>query len=125
MDVNVITGKIIGCAVEVHKHLGPGLLESSYEACLYYELSKAGLFVERQVALPLVYKEVYLEHGYRIDLRVEKQVVIEIKVVEVISDVHVAQVLTYLKLSGSKIGLIINFQVLKLTNGIKRLISRN
>lgn len=125
MDINKITEKIIGCAIEVHKQLGPGLLESTYEACLYYELIKAEMSVQKQVPMPLVYKEVYLEQGYRIDLFVENSVVVEIKMAEAIADVHVAQVLTYLKLSGAKIGLIINFNVLKLTNGIRRLIARN
>lgn len=124
MEINKITEIIIGCAIEVHKQLGPGLLESTYEACLYYELSKTGLTIQKQVAMPLVYKEVHLEQGYRLDLLVENCVVVEIKMVEAISDVHVAQTLTYLKLSGAKVGLIINFNVLKLTEGIKRLIPR-
>ncbi|MDP4265108.1 MAG: GxxExxY protein [Bacteroidota bacterium] len=124
MEINRITERIIGCAIEVHKQLGPGLLESTYEACLYYELAKSALNVQRQVAMPLVYKEVHLEQGYRIDLLIENCVVVEIKMVEAIADVHVAQTLTYLKLSGAKIGLIINFNVLKLTDGIKRLIAR-
>jgi GxxExxY protein len=125
MEVNKITEIIIGCAIEVHKNLGPGLLESTYQACLYYELLKVGLNVQSQVAMPLIYKEVHLEHGYRIDLLVENCIVLEIKTVEAIADVHIAQTLTYLKLSGAKIGLIINFNVLKLTNGIKRLAARN
>jgi GxxExxY protein len=124
MELNKITEKIIGCAIEVHKQLGPGLLESTYEACLYYELLKAEMTVQRQVAMPLIYKEVHLEQGYRLDLLVENSVVVEIKMVEAIADIHVAQTLTYLKLSGTKIGLIINFNVLKLTEGIKRLIAR-
>ncbi|MBL7741375.1 MAG: GxxExxY protein [Chitinophagaceae bacterium] len=122
--MNKITERIIGCAIEVHKQLGPGLLESTYEACLYYELIKAELHVQKQVPMPLVYKEVHLEQGYRIDLLVENSVVVEIKMADAIADVHVAQVLTYLKLSGAKIGLIINFNVLKLTDGIRRLIAR-
>jgi GxxExxY protein len=124
MEINKITEIIIGCAIEVHKQLGPGLLESTYEACLFYELVKAGLNVQRQVAMPLIYKEVHLDQGYRLDLLVENCVVVEVKMVEAIADVHVAQTLTYLKLSGAKIGLIINFNVLKLTQGIKRLIAR-
>lgn len=124
MEINKITEIIIGCAIEVHKQLGPGLLESTYEACLYYEISKTSLTIQQQVAMPLVYKEVHLEHGYRLDLLVENCVVVEIKMVEAIADVHVAQTLTYLKLSGAKVGLIINFNVLKLTTGIKRLIPR-
>lgn len=125
MEINKITETIIGCAIEVHKQLGPGLLESTYEACLYYEMIKAGLNVQRQLPMPLIYKEIHLEQGYRIDLLVENCVVIEVKMTEGISDVHVAQTLTYLKLSGAKIGLIINFNVLKLIDGIKRLIARN
>jgi len=121
MKENEISGKIIGCAIEVHKALGPGLLESAYEACLYYELQEAGLKVERQKSLPVVYKEVKLEAGYRIDLLVEDCVVVELKAVEALNDVHTAQVLTYLKLSGSKLGLLMNFNVTKLVNGIKRL----
>ena len=124
MEINKITEIIIGCAIEVHKQLGPGLLESTYEACLYYELIKAGINVQRQVPMPLIYKEVHLEQGYRIDLLVENCIVLEIKKVEAIADVHMAQTLTYLKLSGAKVGLIINFNVLKLTTGIKRLVAR-
>jgi GxxExxY protein len=103
--------------------LGPGLLESSYEECLYYELSKLGLAVEKQKPLPLIYEEVKLEIGYRVDLIVEKKVVVEIKAVEALNDVHTAQVLTYLKLSNCKIGLLLNFNVSSLKNGIKRLIN--
>ena len=109
MEINKITGIIIGCAIEVHKHLGPGLLESCYEACLHYEIINAGLRAERQVVLPLIYKEIYLEQGYRMDLIVENTVVVEIKMVESINDIHIAQLLTYLKLSSTPIGLIINY----------------
>lgn len=125
MELNKITELIIGCAIEVHKQLGPGLLESTYEACLFFELQKAGLHVIRQLGLPLIYKEIKLEEGYRLDFLVENKVVVELKCVEALNDVHTAQVLTYLKLSGAKIGLLINFNVLKLTNGIKRLIARD
>lgn len=111
-------------AIEVHKILGPGLLESAYEECLFYELREAGLRVERQRSLPLVYKEVKLDAGYRIDLLVENKVIIELKAVEAINDIHIAQVLTYLKISGCKLGLLMNFNVLRLTDGIKRLASR-
>jgi GxxExxY protein len=120
MKENDISGKIIGCAIEVHKALGPGLLESAYEECLFFELKEAGLTVERQKALPVVYKEVKLEAGYRIDLLVEGKVVIELKAVEALNDVHTAQVLTYLKLSGCKLGLLMNFNVTKLVDGIRR-----
>src|SRR5436189_6262269 len=99
MTENEISEKIIGCAIQVHRELGPGLLESSYEECLYYELIQSGLQVEKQKQLPLTYKEVKLECGYRIDLLVEKKVVIEAKAVESLNDIHLAQVLTYLKLS--------------------------
>ena len=121
MKENDISGKIIGCAIEVHKALGPGLLESAYEECLYYELLSAGVKVEKQKPLPVVYKEVKLEAGYRIDLLVEKRVVVELKSVDALNDVHIAQVLTYLKLSGCKLGLLMNFNVVKLVDGIKRL----
>ncbi len=124
MEINKITEIIIGGAIEVHKHLGPGLLESTYESCLYYELIKSGLEVKRQLGMSLVYKEINMEQGYRLDMLVENLVVIEIKSVEAICDLHVAQVLTYLKLSSSKIGLILNFNVLKMTEGIKRLSAR-
>lgn len=123
MEINTLTERILKCAFKVHTELGPGLLESSYEECLFYELTIDGLFVEKQKALPLVYHEVNLEVGYRIDLLVEKMVVVEIKSVEAVNDVHFAQVLTYLKLSKSKIGLLINFNVVSLKNGIKRIIN--
>ena len=121
-ELNELTSKILECAYTVHSALGPGLLESAYEECLFYELQQSGLKVERQKVLPLVYKEVKLDAGYRIDLFVEERVVVELKSVEAINDVHIAQVLTYLKLSECKIGLLINFNVKSLKNGIKRLI---
>lgn len=124
MYENEISEKIIGCAIEVHKILGPGLLESAYEECLFFELKKAGLRVEKQKSLPLVYKDIKLDAGYRIDLLVENKVVIELKAIEAINDIHLAQVLTYLKISGCKLGLILNFNVLKLTDGIKRLVNK-
>ena len=124
MEDNKITERIIGCAINVHRALGPGLLESAYQECLFYELKKAGLLVEKEKALPLVYEEVKLDCGYRIDLLVERQIVVEIKSVEALNDVHTAQVLTYLKLSKCKIGLLINFNVTQLTNGIKRLYNK-
>jgi GxxExxY protein len=125
MEVNKITESIIGSAIEVHKRLGPGLLESTYLACLSYELNKKKLDVKKQLGLPLVYKEIDLEIGYRLDLLVEDKVVIEIKSVECLTDVHIAQVLTYLKLSHATVGLLINFNVSRLTDGIKRLIARD
>jgi GxxExxY protein len=124
MTENELSEKIIGCAIEVHKSLGPGLLESAYLECLLYELQKAGFKVEKQKALPLIYKEVKLDAGYRLDLIVENKVIIEVKSVEALNDVHVAQVLTYLKLSGCKLGLLMNFNVLRLIDGLKRLVNK-
>ena len=121
---NDISEKIIGCAIEVHKSLGPGLLESAYLECLFYELQKAGLQVEKQKPLPLIYKEVKLDVGYRIDLFVEGKVIIELKSVEALNDIHIAQVLTYLKLSDCKLGLLMNFNVLRVVDGIKRLVNK-
>ena len=121
MEINQLTELILKCAYSVHSALGPGLLESAYEECLYYELQQAGLKVEKQKSLPLVYKEVKLDAGYRMDLLIENRIVVEIKSIEAFTDVHIAQVLTYLKLSGCKIGLLLNFNVTSLRNGIKRL----
>lgn len=117
-----LTTIIIGCAIEVHKQLGPGLLESAYKECLAYELIQLGLKVEREKPMPIVYKDIKLDHGYRIDLLVENRIVVEIKTVESFTDVHTAQVLTYLKLGNYKLGLLLNFQVSVLKNGIKRLV---
>ncbi len=125
MIENELSKKIIGFAIEVHKQLGPGLLESAYQECLYYELKQAGLNVKKELPMPIVYKEVKLDHGYRIDLLVEEKVVIEIKIVENLNDVHTAQVLTYLKLGDYKLGLLLNFNVSVLKNGIKRIINYN
>ena len=122
MNENEISKIIIGCAIEVHKQLGPGLLESAYQECLYYELIQAGLNVQKEKPMPIVYKEVKLDHGYRIDLLVKNKVVIEIKTVEELNDVHTAQVLTYLKLGNYKLGLLLNFHVSLLKDGIKRII---
>jgi len=121
MEINQLTELILKCAYSVHSALGPGLLESAYEECLYYELQQVGLMVEKQKSLPLVYKEVKLDAGYRMDLLIENRIVVEIKSIEAFTDVHIAQVLTYLKLSGCKIGLLLNFNVTSLRNGIKRL----
>ena len=123
MTENEITEQIIGCAIKVHRSLGPGLLESAYEECLNYELPKTALEVERQKPLPLVYEEVKLDCGYRLDFMVNQKVIIEIKSVEALNDIHLAQVLTYLRLSTCKVGLLINFNVLKLTSGIKRVVN--
>ena len=118
--LNRLTAMIIGAAIEVHRYLGPGLLESAYELCLLFELERLGLRVERQKGLPLVYKEIDLEIGYRIDLLVEGLIVVEIKAVEHILPVHEAQVLTYLKLSGCQLGLLLNFNVPLMKEGIRR-----
>ena len=118
-----LSKRIIGCAIEVHKQLGPGLLESAYRECLFYELEQAGLVVRKEKPMPIVYKEVKLDHGYRMDLLVEEKVVIEIKTVEAFTDVHTAQVLTYLRLGNYKLGLLLNFHVTILKEGIKRVIN--
>lgn len=123
MTENQLSAIIIGKAIEVHKTLGPGLLESAYKECLYYELKALGLIIEKEKPMPIVYKEIKLDHGYRLDLLVEKKVVIEIKTVDALIDVHEAQILTYLKLGDYKLGLLINFNVNLLKNGIKRFVN--
>jgi GxxExxY protein len=120
VDDNAITGTIIGAAIEVHKVLGPGLLESTYEECLAREFELRGIHYDRQKAVPVVYKDVKLDCGYRIDLVVEGRVVVELKAVESLAKIHEAIVLTYLRLSGCRIGLLINFNVLTLKEGIRR-----
>ncbi len=120
---NKLANKVIGAAIKVHQALGPGLLESAYKESLYYEISKAGLYVIKEVPMPLVYEEVRLECGYRIDLLVENKLVVELKAVEALNDVHLAQILTYLKLGDFRLGLLINFNVTLLKNGIKRVIN--
>ena len=122
MEIEKVFKKVLDCSFQVHTALGPGLLESAYEECLYYELMQLGLKVEKQKPLPLIYKEVKLEAGYRIDLLVENQVIVEIKSVESLADIHMAQILTYLKLSECKLGLLVNFNVKHLKDGIKRVI---
>jgi GxxExxY protein len=122
MNREEIFKKVLDCAFRVHTELGAGLLESAYEECLYYELQQIGLKVEKQKALPIVYEEVKLDAGYRIDLLVENCIVVELKSVECFTDVHFAQILTYLKLSGCKLGLLVNFNVKHLKDGIKRMI---
>ncbi len=119
---NEIAKIIFELGLKVHKKLGPGLLESAYEECLYYEINKAGLKVEKQKALPLVYDEIRLDAGYRIDLLVEYKFIIEIKSVEALNDLHLAQILTYLKLSNCKLGLLINFNTVLFKDGVKRVI---
>jgi GxxExxY protein len=121
--LNWITEQIIGAAMEVHRLLGPGLLESAYEACLAFELRQRGLKIEQQKPLPVVYKQVKLDCGYRMDLVVESSVIVEIKAVERLHSVHEAQLLSYLKLHGCKVGLLLNFHVSILKNGIRRIVN--
>ena len=116
MEINQITSLILKCAFKVHTELGPGLLESAYQECLFYELTRSDLLVQKQKSLPLIYHEINMDAGYRVDLLVENKVVIEIKAIESFTDVHFAQILTYLKLSKCKIGLLINFNVASLKN---------
>jgi GxxExxY protein len=123
MDENEISKIVFECALKVHKILGPGLLESAYEECLFYELKKVGLKIEKQKALPLIYEEVKLDVGYRIDIIIENKFIVEVKSVESLNDVHLAQLLTYLRLSNCKLGLLINFNVSLLKNGVKRVIN--
>jgi len=122
MTIEEIYKKVLDCAFIVHTALGPGLLESAYTECLYYELIQSDLKVEKQKPLPLIYKEVNLEAGYRIDLLVEDSIVVEIKSIDALADIHMAQILTYLKLSKCRLGLLANFNVLHLKDGIKRVI---
>ncbi|HRO18543.1 MAG TPA: GxxExxY protein [Ferruginibacter sp.] len=125
MVENELAHKVIGTALEVHSALGPGLLESAYKECLFYKIIKSGLVVQREKPMPLVFEEVKLDCGYRIDLLVENKLVIEVKSVEAINPVHLAQTLTYMKLGNYKLGLLINFNVSLLKNGIKRIINGN
>ena len=122
MEINQITHEILDSAFKVHSVLGPGLLESAYRSCLVYELKKKGFYIEEEKPLPLIYEEVKLDCGYRIDILVEGKVVIELKTVEAFTDVHTAQVLTYLRLSGNHVGLLLNFYTKSLKDGIKRLV---
>ena len=122
MELNDLTYKIIGCTYKVHSELGPGLLESTYEVCLEYEMIKAGLTVERQKPLPVIYDQIKLEAGYRIDLLVNYQIVLEIKSFDSIAPIHKAQLMTYLKLSGKNLGLLLNFNVQDMKSGINRII---
>jgi GxxExxY protein len=123
LDIEKIFKMILDCSFKVHTALGPGLLEKAYEKCLCYELLQSGLKVEKQKALPLVYREIKLDVGYRVDLFVENKIIVEIKSVESLADIHLAQILTYLKLSGCKLGLLANFNVRHLKDGIKRVIN--
>jgi len=125
MTEDELSNIVIGCGIYVHKALGPGLLESAYKECLFYKLVQSGLYVEKEKPMPLVFEIVRLDVGYRIDLLAENKLVIEIKSVEALTDVHLAQTLTYLKLGHYKLGLLMNFNVLKLKDGIKRVINSN
>ena len=122
MEFDELSKRVIGCAIEVHRHLGPGLLESTYEQCLAHELSRNGFAFQLQLALPVQYKDVRLDCGYRVDILVENQLIVELKSVEEIKGIHEAQWLTYMKLAGVKIGLFMNFNVTKLKDGIKRFV---
>ena len=124
MTENEICTRVIGIAIEIHTALGPGLLESSYQHCLGYELKKSEFFIEEEKSMPLVFKEVILECGYRIDLLVEKKVVVEIKSVSELKDIHLAQILTYLRMGNYKLGLLLNFNVVSMKDGIKRVVNR-
>ena len=121
-DINILTNKVLGLAFEVHTQLGVGLLESTYETCLYHELIETNIQVERQKKLPIIYKGIKLDTDYRIDLLIDKRLIIELKSVEALQPVHSAQILTYMKLSNLKYGLLLNFNVPRLKNGIKRFI---
>ncbi|GAA4240666.1 MULTISPECIES: GxxExxY protein [Winogradskyella] len=123
MVYDKITENIIGAAIEVHKTLGPGLLESAYQECLFYELKALGYSVQKEVSRPIIYKDIILDHGYRIDILLENKIVIELKTVEKFTDVHTAQILTYMKLGDYPIGLLFNFNTKLLKNGIKRFIN--
>ncbi|WP_336690537.1 MULTISPECIES: GxxExxY protein [unclassified Chryseobacterium] len=123
MNENEVSKVIFDAGLKVHRRLGAGLLESAYEECLYYELQKSGLLIEKQKPMPLIYDDIKLDIGYRIDLLVERKVVVEIKSVESLNEIHIAQVLTYLKLSNCKLGLLINFNSVLFKNGVKRLIN--
>ena len=121
-SINDLSYQVIGCVYRVHKELGPGLLESTYEVCLEHELLKAGLNTLRQVALPVVYDNIKLDAGYRIDLLVEDKIILELKAVDEVAPIHKAQLMTYLKLSGLKLGLLLNFKVMDMKKGITRII---
>ncbi len=123
MDENDLSKLIFDLGLKIHKILGPGLLESAYEECLYYEILKQGIEVEKQKKLPLIYEDVQLEVGYRVDLLIEKKLIVEIKAVESLNSLHLAQLLTYLKLSDCKLGLLINFNTTLFKKGVKRVIN--
>ncbi|MDQ0969364.1 GxxExxY protein [Flavobacterium sp. W4I14] len=123
MDENELSRIVIGLAIEVHSALGTGLLESAYKECLYYKILKAGLFVEKEKIMPLIFEEVKLDCGYRIDILVERKLVLELKSIEAFNEIHLAQILTYMKLGNYKLGLLMNFNVIRLKDGLKRLVN--
>jgi len=123
MKTNDISSIIIGAAIKVHKDLGPGLLENVYESCLEYELKQSGMDIQRQLVLPVIYKGIHIDTAYRLDLLVENEVIVEIKSVSGLVNIHTAQLLTYLKLTNLKLGLLINFNTTKVTQGIKRVVN--
>ena len=124
MSENELSRIVFDCALKVHQTLGPGLLESAYEECLYFELKKTGLRIEKQKPLPLIYEEIKLEIGYRLDIIVENKLILEIKSVDALNEIHFAQLLTYLKLTDCKLGLLLNFNVILIKNGIKRVVNK-
>ena len=123
MTENEISNKVIGLALQIHSSLGPGLLEKTYRECLFYKIYNAGFFVEKEKSMPLIFEKVKLDCGYRIDLLIENKLVVEIKSIEALNDIHLAQTLTYLRIGNYKLGLLINFNVLLLKNGIKRVVN--
>ncbi|MCD0464044.1 GxxExxY protein [Flavobacterium sp. ENC] len=123
MTENELSKVVFNCSLKVHQTLGPGLLESAYEECLYYELKKTGLEIEKQKPLPLIYEEVRLDIGYRLDIIIENKLILEIKAVDALNEIHFAQLLTYLKLTNCKLGLLINFNVALIKNGIRRIVN--
>lgn len=123
MSENDLSRIVFNCALKVHQALGPGLLESAYEECLFFELKKSGLLVEKQKPLPLIYEEIKLEIGYRLDIIVENKLILEIKSVDALNDIHFAQLLTYLKLTNCKLGMLMNFNVVLIKNGIRRVVN--
>lgn len=122
MEREIIFKQLLDCSFKIHSALGPGLLESAYQECLLYELENMGIYVRKQVSMPHIYKEISLDAGYRIDLLLEECIVVEIKSVDKLCDIHLAQILTYLKLSGCSLGLLVNFNVSHLKDGIKRIV---
>ncbi len=124
MSENELSRIVFDCALKVHQTLGPGLLESAYEECLFFELKKTGLKIEKQKPLPLIYEEIKLEIGYRLDIIIENKLILEIKSVDALNEIHFAQLLTYLKLTDCKLGLLLNFNVILIKNGIKRVVNK-